>query len=499
MQDIQTENATVESCWKAIRKDLKNIVESKHGEVKTCGIRYWNRAIKLDDDTGLWSERGMMSKPSRWLFTCDKNGKPIEFTDRLAYFSLRNEALAFAVRAVPIFFDEKSKTYEFVDHTEWIIVFIAKSLTPRGSSSATAHSCRLNEGVITITTDDREFEVPLECIGLIKPEDQLNSHVKNEIHRSLENHLSLSASCYDLNEDVTREAFLKRVDKLQATPESEALSLEGAWMSEDDLKDAHSLFESDASNLMLWGHDHSSLRVTLEHLENASVSEFVHFESLPNWNESTLANLLDSNDLSDKVVCIHASERFNPELVLPSVFPRPKSTSIVAPSGKTLLEPKAKPRAWIFIASRLELGQIRQWHRTFGDELKWFRCETAISSLDAVKKIYQEENIQASATNWFDNLFVIMWDELIAHLPVSTEALAAVVRSCLSQDHTAVWDLDATPIQKGILIREIEVRISSLIASLPTENRKQCVNSLVRTLDVPQSQSQSLLSLAKVL
>lgn len=499
MKDIQTENASVQTCWSGVRRDLKTIVESKRGEVKTCGIRYWDRAIKLANDTGAWFERGMMSKPSRWLFKCNSKGTLIDFADRMAYFSLRNEALAFVVRAVPVFFDEERETYEFVEHTEWIVVFIAKSLTLRGSSSATAHSSRLNEGLITITTDDREFEVPLECIGLIKPDDQLSSPVNSEIHRSFENFLSLSASCYDLNEEETKNAFLKRVDRLQAIPESSNPSHEGSWMAEDDFQTVKSLFENGESNLMLWGNECSSLNVTIQYLEKISTNEFVHFEALPNWNESTIFNILDSHDLSGKIVCIHAAQRLSPELALPNILFRPDKLSLVAPSGLVLPESKSKPRAWIFIANRLDLNQIRQWHRTLNDDFKWFRCEAAVSSLDAVRKIYQEENIQASSNNWFDNLFVIMWDELVAHLPISTEVLAAIVRSSLREDATAVWDLGATPIQKGILVREIESRISSLIASMPTENRKQCVNSLIGTLEISQPQSKRLLSLTKVL
>src|SRR5690554_3038150 len=101
MRNVQTENSVVGNCWNAFRRDLKTIVDSKGGEIKTCGIRFWGRPITLDPETGHWAEKGMHSKPSRWLLEYYDKNSPLNLADRMAYFSLRNEALAFAVRAVP--------------------------------------------------------------------------------------------------------------------------------------------------------------------------------------------------------------------------------------------------------------------------------------------------------------------------------------------------------------------------------------------------------------
>ncbi|GEA03655.1 hypothetical protein KUL17_25520 [Alteromonas sp. KUL17] len=497
-KDLQTENSVVKECLDAVRKDLKGIVESKKGEFKTCGIRYWDRAIELDSNTGSWAKKGMFSKPSRWLFTHDGTGEPLDFTDRIAYFSLRNEALAFAVRAVPVFKNEELSTFQFIEHTEWIVIFIAKSLTPRGSSSATAHSSRLDEGLITITTDDREFEVPLECIGLIKPQDMMSSPLINEVHASFEKALSASTKCYDLNEEESRVEFLKRVDKLQVSPSNSHASTEASWMSEDDFNQVISLFGDADSNLMLWGNDESSLLATTARIEQSSEQNFVHIEALPNWNENTLPIILSSIDASTKVVCIHRAERIAPELVLPGVFNKNK-IPLISAAGKFLPKSRDLPLAWIFVANGLSPGQIKEWHRALSKDLKWFRCEAAMPSIEAVKRIYKEENVQSAATNWFDNLFVIMWDEMVAHLPISTEALAAIVRNCLRKDSTGTWDLEASAIQKKILVREIESESSSLIASMEVERRKQCVNALIATLEIPNSQGHRLLSLVKAL
>ena len=499
MYDIQTENTRVQSCWNEVRKDLKKIVESKHGELKTCGIRFWDRPIKLSNQTGQWSDRGMASKPSRWLLTCNSKGTFINFADRMAYFSLRNEALAFAVRAVPIIRTDERETYEFIDHTEWIIIFIAKSLTPRGSSSATAHASRLAEGLITITTDDREFEVPLDCVGIIKPDDKLSSPFIAEIERTFQKTLAHSLDCYDLNIDSIRREFLSRVDQLQVTPKPKRLSKEGTWMSDEDLFEVESIFHRNEPYLMLWGNDESSLEFVVDHLEGLSEHEFVHLEALPTWDEYTLFHILDSDSMTDKVICIHAAERLNPNLTVPIIAPKKRQISLISSSGHMLAQPKSKPHSWIFIAHRLELSEIKQWHKALRDQLKWFRCEVAISPVDAVKLIYQQENVQATSVNWFDNLFVLMWEELATNLPISIELLATIVRNCLRQDATGVWDLDATPIQKEILVEEILISASPLIVSLPPENRKRCLNSLIGILEIPQSQSRRLLSLANVL
>ena len=88
---------------------------------------------------------------------------------------------------------------------------------------------------------------------------------------------------------------------------------------------------------------------------------------------------------------------------------------------------------------------------------------------------------------------------MVAHLPISTETLAAIVRNFLRKDSTGTWDLEASAIQKKILVREIESESSSLIASMEVERRKQCVNALIATLEIPNSQGHRLLSLVKAL
>jgi len=257
MPNIQTENGVVGNCWSAIRKDLKTIVEGKGGEIKTCGIRFWDRPIPLDAETGQWSEKGMYSKPSRWLITYEDENSSLKMADRMAYFSLRNEALAFAVRAVPVFFDKKKNVFNFVKNLEWIIVFVAKSLTPRGSSSATAHTSRLDEGILTITTDDREFEVPLECVGLIKPEDHLDSAIVRDVDEKLQKQVSRSVDCYILNNNQARESFLQRVDQLQMWNDVKNPSQENVWITDQDLQDVEAIFQDGQSSLMLWGDDYS--------------------------------------------------------------------------------------------------------------------------------------------------------------------------------------------------------------------------------------------------
>ena len=157
----------------------------------------------------------MHSKPSRWLFTFEEGDSQLAPADRMAYFSLRNEALAFVVRAVPTFYNSDRDAFNFSENLEWVVVFIAKSLTPRGSSSATAHTSRLDEGILTITTDDREFEVPLECVGVIKPEDKLSSALFQNVDDKFEEFLSQSVDCYVLNDHQKRESFLQRIDQLQ--------------------------------------------------------------------------------------------------------------------------------------------------------------------------------------------------------------------------------------------------------------------------------------------
>jgi len=296
MLDIHTENRIVGSCWNTVRKDLKTIVESKGGDIKTCGIRFWDRPISLDEDTGQWAEKGMHSKPSRWLFTFEEGDSQLAPADRMAYFSLRNEALAFVVRAVPTFYNSDRDAFNFSENLEWVVVFIAKSLTPRGSSSATAHTSRLDEGILTITTDDREFEVPLECVGVIKPEDKLSSALFQNVDDKFEEFLSQSVDCYVLNDHQKRESFLQRIDQLQMRSNAEALSQENSWITDHDLQTVETIFEDGQSSLMLWGDDYSTITATIDHLESLTAYDFAHYEALPTWDEHSLSRLVDDEN-----------------------------------------------------------------------------------------------------------------------------------------------------------------------------------------------------------
>lgn len=494
MPEIHTENNSVYACWQKVRSDLKQIVESKGGEVKTCGVRFWSREIDLNEDTGQWSARGMFSKPSRWLMSYQAQSGELDLSDRIAYFSLRNEALVFVVRAYPVMQEEDEETFFFPEHTEWMVVFVAKSLTPRGSSSATAHAGRLREGLITITTDDRVFEVPLDCIGIIRPSDQQVPMV-DAVQEKLWQTCAEGAPCYDLNQTQGREDFLQRVDALQLIAQQRVESEERAWMTEVDINKAKEVFQDGELNLVLWGDDPASLNLTLEELEDSSSHPFVHFEALPDWGEHTLSRLLSDGSLADKVICIRGIERVQAERVLPPIMSRSKATKLITGHGDLLPAPECQPKAWILLGSQLTTGQILRLHRTTQHVFRWFRCEAAVSATDAVKSIYREEGVEISATNWFDNLFVVMWDELKAHLSVPPETLAGIVRFCLRQDRSGTWDLNATPVQKELIVQAIESHLTPIIAASPKETRTQCINSIIGTLEISQKQAQRLLFL----
>ena len=159
----------------------------------------------------------------------------------------------------------------------------------------------------------------------------------------------------------------------------------------------------------------------------------MHHEVLPTWNEDSLLRIIDNKDFTKKIVCLHGSERLNPELVLPAIIPRASYVDLTAANGKRIETASGKPLCWIFTGHQLEPLQIRRWHRVAHNHLKWFLCEATVSATDAVRRIYQEEGIQTSTTNFFDNLFVIMWEELKAYLPVSPEQLATIIRNSLTR------------------------------------------------------------------
>lgn len=496
VREVQTENNSVHSRWQSFRKTLDRIVKEKGGEVKTCGVRYWDRPILLNNETATWSERAMFSKPSRWLFKYDLESEELVPSNKIAYFSLRNEALTFVTRAFVSIRSEEASTHSFPENAEWMVIFVADSLTPRGSSSAITQSSELSRGQLSITTDDRKFKIPLKCIGLISPTDRLHEPEIAKIDEAITRYLRQGVELYNLTNQQECDDFLSVIDSLALASSTQmGRVVEGSWVTAHDLEYCEDLFETGNSNLVLWGDESTALTAVCEHLELASEYQVIHYEALPDWNEDTLRLLSQRTDLAGKVVFVHGIERVNPDSVLPQIVPNLQSTTLLNRESEPLPGLDESPKAWVLVGNRLSSSQITKLHRTLKHGFKWFRCEGVIHASDAVRDIYLEEGAISATEAWLDNLFVIMWEEIRAHLPVSPETLATVVRCCLRQDLSATWDINASPKVKETMVKAIEAFLTPEFAAAPKDVRTRCVNSLIGSLDIPTSYCQRLLSL----
>lgn len=495
-QTVKTANDSVHVAWKDLRTDLTRIIQGKGGEVRSCGVTYWEKPIAIDTLTGRWAERSTRSKPNRWLFTYNHETAELKSASRIGYFSLRTEALAYVVRIFVSIKGQEDQPYTLNDGVEWLAVFVAKSLTPRGSSSAIARADDLDEGILAISSDDRKYGVALACCALIPPLDKIKQHSVATVHNSLVNKMQRICTFFDLSKEGSKETFLTHVDSISLQSAlSSVTSKEKSWLSEGDMEHCLALFEKGQSNMVLWGNERSNLDSLVWRLCQDSQISVMHLEALPTWNQGTIVAISQQVDLSNKVVFLHCTERLDPELVLPVILERHQSLVIYSPDGSVAKQLQSKPRAWILILCKPFSDQIRRLHRVVGDTFRWFRFEAAPLASEAVRKIYQEENVAVHNKQWSNNLFVLMWDDLQSHVNIAPEALAPVVRTCLRKDPTDAWDVDSSPVAKEHLVQAIEAHLSPHLATAPFGVRKACINSLINTLEVPLSSSGKIVAL----
>lgn len=479
---LRTDNAFVKQVYVSLRKDLARIIEHKGCGVRACGMKYYYRPVDLNRASANWSDRGMNSKPPRWLW----RRKPVGLvpSETMGYFSLREPMMGYIARIV-ICDGAQPDRYAFDEHVEWLIIIVTARPTPLGSSSATASSTSLKDGIFELNSDGKKFRMPIAATAIIPPADKLADPRVLQKHRELMDYLEpLDPFVFDAWPGDVEARFFAAVDSIQVHVNADAANNVSNLYSEQSEATASEVAQSD-QNTVLWRQGPDDL-MDITAAISAKVERPVHIHCTANTTAADVTRKLakETHDDVPLTVFLHHAESLRVDAVVAELMQEKAPEE--APATNNV--------RWIVLFSALSQEEYRIAARTLGKSFVWVACDPVLDPIEAVPAIYDSIGVEQGAMKWNTNLFVIAWMEMSQAISVSPEAMAGIISECLHKHPHAQWDVNANGEEKRTLLQTIDRQMAPVFLMEDKAVRRQIKNDVTGNIDVPLMASFSFLN-----